>query len=614
MCPAVSVREIGVPVRAATHVMLFAGGTADGAPCIYATMGQVGAPFFVLAIDPRTGSCRKSLADVERADEAVSAIWSERRGCLFAGSCYAGHLHRFDPRVGRLEDLGAINPYDEGAATFPCCMDEHPDGSIYIGSYGKCDLTRYDPDRGEFTRFGRMDPTDMYFYPLCGADGTVAGLVKMTRPHVVAFDPATGEHRTVGPVADTDKRLGHVELIKGADALLYIKSHAGEFRVSGMEAIPVRDVPEPMRGAPLRDGSTFRFLDAHLFEHRVLEVTHPSGEKRVLHLDWEGDGTDIFFCHTGPDGKVYGSSMLPEHLFSYDPRTDRCVDHGACSTSGGEAYSMANLGGKVYIASYPAARLSVYDPALPYRFGCDADSNPRELGRMDDVAYRPRAMVAGPAGKVWVASIPDYGMWGGTVAWFDPQTEEFGSHRHVVADCSGYCMTYLEEEKRLLIGFSVEGGTGTQPRAQRAALVLWDPEKDAQVWQGDFGLGIHTVLDVCAVGRGLAYAVILSRGDTERPALVLLDVPSRSIVSRRTLEDPPHGWAPEGGQTLFVHGGHVYGATYRGVYRAPLGTTDLAAYWQAEGDDGPRGGGAAVGDTWYFPTYHRLRAMPLPKE
>jgi len=575
-------------------------------------MGQVGAPFFVLRVDPATGRCGKHLADVERADEAVCACWSSRRKCLFAGSCYAGHLHRFDPRVGRLEDMGAINPKVEGAACFPCRMDEHPDGSLYIGSYGQCDLTRFNPDRGTFDNFGRMDPVDMYFYPLCGADGSIAGLVKMTHPHIVVIDHKTGQHRAVGPVADTDKREGFVELFKGTDGLLYVRSHEGNFRVKGMDLVPIAEPPVSMPAAPLADGSTFRFLDAPAFEYRQFEVTKVDGTRRVFRLDWEGDGTNLWFCHTGPDGKVYGSSMLPEHLFMYDPASPKMVDHGQCSTSGGEAYSMANMDGRIYIASYPAARLSVFDPSRPIRFGLDEGSNPRELGRVDDVAFRPRAMVAGPAGKVWVGSIPDYGMWGGTLAWYDPSANRFGSHRHIIKDCCPYSMAWLPGIDRLLVGLAVEGGTGTKPRAQRAGFCLWDPYRDAAEWTGDFGLNVNTVFDVIPVGEGMAYASVLENGDGKRPTLFYLDVKKRSIVSSCVLEDPPHGWVPEGTQTFFLHRGFIYGGTYRGVYRARIGTTAVEPYWQGQGVEGPPGGGALVGDSWYFPRGHRLRVLELP--
>ena len=606
------VRELCVPVKSVSHVYLFVGAHADGSPALYATMAQVGAPFFVIDIDLQSGHCTKFSAEVLRAMEAVSAFWSDRWQCLYGGSCYTGHLHRFDPKLGRIEDLGKINPEGQNTACFPCSMDEHPDGSLYIGSYNGCDLTRFDPATGAFTRFGRMDPEEMYLYVLCGDDGTVAGLAMTAHPHVVVLDPATGERHTVGPIVDKQAGDGEIKLFKGIDGLLYIKGDSGNFRVQGMEALPVETVPEPRPAPGLPDGSTFRWLDAELFEHRTLEITAPSGETRVLHLDWEGDGTDIMFCHLGPDGLVYGSSMLPEHLFRYNPQTGESIDFGACSTSGGEAYSMGNLDGKLYIASYPEAKLSIYDPAKPYRFGADAEANPREVGRPDPVSYRPRGMVAGPAGKVWIASQPDYGTWGGTLSSYDPQTNTFVSHRHIFQDCAGESLTYLAEDDLLLMGFCIEGGNGTKPRAKKAGLALWNPRTDALVWQGDFGLDIYGVEDLCAVGDGLAYALIVPNGEGARPGFHLLDLRQKTLVASRILPDPPYSSALWGTQALFRHGNFIYGATVGGIFRAPFGTVDVEMYWTAPSEHyPPTGGGAVVGNTLYFPIAHRLVAVEL---
>ena len=104
---------------------------------------------------------------------------------------------------------------------------------------------------------------------------------------------------------------------------------------------------------------------------------------------------------------------------------------------------MGNLDGKLYICSYPGARLSVYDPSRPYEFGVAADSNPRDLGRVDEVSYRPRAMVTGPMGRVWIASVPDYGLWGGPLSWYDPGTEQFGSYRDIAGEASCWSLAWL---------------------------------------------------------------------------------------------------------------------------------------------------------------------------
>lgn len=601
---------IGIPVKAANWVRVFPGEDRAGKPCLYATMGQNARPFFVLLIDIETGRCTKFPADTRNASFPTSALWSASRRCLYIGSAYAGHLHRFSPRTGRVEDLGAINP---GKANFPCAMAERPGGGLFIGSHGACDLTSYDPDTGKFRRYGRMDPRDMYFYPLAGSDGTIAGLVRVMKPHVVALDPDTGRHRAMGPSADRDGKEGFVELLQGSDGLLYIKSHEGNFRVSGLEAVPVDAVAEPCGPPALPGGSTWRWLDGDVFEYRKLAITAPGGDERVLSLDWEGDGTDLFLCHAGPDGKIYGSSILPEHFFSFDPATGLVKDHGACSTSGGEAYSMGNHEGKIYIASYPGAKLSVYDPGRPYRFGSDRRANPRELGRPDDVSYRPYSMAAGPAGKVWLASVPDYGTWGGTLAWFDPATEKFGSHRHIIRDCSVVSLAYLEEEKLLLAGFSVDGGTGTRPKARQAGLALWDPQKDREAWQGDLGLEIFSVADLCPAGGGLVYALILS--PALETSLVLLDTRGKAVVSRTFLSSPPHGISRNG---LFIHEGYLYGFTTAGIYRARLGTTGAAVYWKVPEKFKPGGGrhplispGAVASGKLYFGCGHRLLSIPL---
>ena len=80
-------------------------------------------------------------------------------------------------------------------------------------------------------------------------------------------------------------------------------------------------------------------------------------------------------------------------------QTQSLTNLGKAAYASGEIYSMGSLDGKLYLCSYPEARLSVYDPKRPLRFGDKEDSNPRDLGPMGEEQYRPRAMIAGPHGK-----------------------------------------------------------------------------------------------------------------------------------------------------------------------------------------------------------------------
>ncbi|MBS3762724.1 MAG: hypothetical protein KGZ25_05385 [Planctomycetes bacterium] len=623
------VEKIGVPVRGVNWVRTFAGRKKSGEPCILITMGQHGAAMFVLQVDPASGDCQQFYAPIADASHPTTSYWSDKHRCLFIGST-PGHLFRFTPGTRNIEDLGKINP---GDANFPCRIAEDPEGLLYVGSSPGCDLTSYDPATNEFTRHGRMDETDKYFYPFCGADGTVAGLVKMVRPHVVAFNPETGEHRPLGPVADTDTGEGHVNLRKGPDNLLYIDSHGGIFRVVGTTAVPLEELDfqnEPEwegqsreeiirsikgengdAGPPtLPGGSTFKFLDGSGdgFQYRQLQIQSPSGETRQLELNWEGDGTGIFLVRKGPDDNIYGSSILPLHLFRHVPSTGLVEDLGACSTSGGELYSMGSLDGKLYMCAYPGARLSVYDPERPCRFGIEKESNPRELGRMDEVAYRPRDMLCGPAGKVWTASIPDYGMWGGTLAWFDPRSEQFGSHRHIFKNCSPISLAYIPEQGLIAVGFTIAGGSGTEARVGTTGLALWDPEQDELSWKGDLGLEIISVMDLCEAGEGRTYAIVHLEDEEQRAELMLLDLPEKQILDRVPLGEDT-GWPLE--VSLRGERNFVVGATRKGIFRVEKGTTEVEMLWICEEKMCPTAGGALADGKYFFAAEHRLCALPI---
>ena len=598
-----SIRDIGVPVRAACWVRLIPGLDGRGKQALYATMGQNAQPLFILQIDPATGEFSQHSAGLGAAQFPTAAMWSDSQQCLYVGSAYAGHLHRFDPKSGQFEDIGPINPPGD---TFPCRIDEAPDGTVWIGCYGTAGLTRFDPRTGAFTRYGRMDEVDMYFYPFVGDDGTVAGLVRMTRPHVVVLDPESGAHRSVGPVMDTDSRSGTINLVKGSDGMLYIVSSEGDFRIDGMQTVPVDSVPEPRSEPALADGSSFRFSDASSFSFCQLEIQSAQGAVRRFHLDWQGAGTDIFLLHHGPDGQVYGSSILPLHLFRYVIETGELDDLGQCSVSGGEVYSMGNLGGLLYMCSYPEARLSVYDPGRPYRFGTGPDANPRDLGRMDDVSYRPVAMLAGPLGRIWTGSYPDYGMWGGPLAWYDPKTGKRGSCRHVIRDQSVCSLAWIESLALIAGGTSIVGGTGTLPRAQCAAFFLWDPQKGEKVWHSNFGLDINAVIDLLAFQGTLAYAVVkLGRGETGRCELMLLDFARRAVTSR---SDLPLGAIPL--SLRKTPEGRICGAAPSAFYRVEPGTTNV----EVVASDGLRisVAGPIVGGTFYFAVGHMLRALDIP--
>ncbi len=645
---AITVRDLGVPVKAVNWIRLHPGRGADGQPSLLATMGQNNGGLFVLDIDLATGHCRQFNAPAPLQQYPISAIRSPSTGILYVGTHTDGHLLRYDPsHPGRgLEDLGVI---DGDQATFPTGIAEAPDGKLWIGGHPGCSLTRYDPATGEFKRYGSLDPEDKYLYPHVGSDGTIAALTKVVHPHLVVFDPVTGKHQTVGPVINPEDKSQRILFFKGLDGRLYLDTHEGKFRVSGTTLEPVTFLPPELPGVhatykhhyqevlPMPGGLTAWWEDgdegAGLYRKIRLTSTNPTVAPRIIELDWQGAGTNLFALHLAADNNIYGSSFLPEHLFRYSPKDGSTVNLGRCSLMMGEAYAFGNFSdGSMIITSYPKSHISFYDPKKPYRFGTDATANPRDIGRLDDIGIRPVGLAIVPAltkadgtivpERAWVGSLPDYGLWGGTLAWVDPKTGAHASHRNLVTDCSPVAIIYLPGQKQLLVGMSTESGTGSKIRAKNGAFVLWDAVEDRQLYVGDFGLAdLGSIQAFAPAADGLVYALIANNRFAEdimgapkiHPRLALIDPVARRVVATTPFAADllPIAWHSQ--FCIFPGPDGVYGMTEKVLYRIKPGTCETEVIWRAPEGELLEVPGPWIGRTFHFVTGWRLRSLTLPE-
>lgn len=494
-------RDLGIPVREAMCWRTFAGpGKTGEIETVYLSFGQYKAPLFLLAINPDTGQIRQFNGPLS-SEMGSWGFTIDHQKRIYLGSYYSAHLLRFDPKTETWDDLGQPGGESE---SFICKITTGRDGKIWGGTYPSAKLFSYDPKTGMVQNYGRMDPDQFYCYPTAGEDGLIYCAIQFEKMDIVVFDPEEQTKTSLIPFGE--RKPGHVSLIKGKDGKIYAKLSTLDqwFRIEGGEKLvetSKSNIPFPPEGLP--DGRTFSLID-----ESFLRIENPlTKEKKEIPLRYEAAGSHIFVLNTGPDGKIYGSSMLPLRLFVYDPETESLKNLGKAAKASGEVYSMGSLDGKLYLCSYPEGRLSVYDPKRAFRFGEDIDSNPRDLGSLGEGVYRPRAMIAGPQGKVYIGGYPDYGLLGGAIAVYDPTRKEQRVYRHVIMNQSIASLTYIEKLGLIAAGSSVRGGTGTRAVEKEAKFILWDPKEEKKIFEIVPVPGARTVLSLATAVDGILYGI-----------------------------------------------------------------------------------------------------------
>jgi hypothetical protein len=509
-------RNLGAPVKEGISWGSYVGpGKTGRMDTIYVVLGRYKESVSLLAVHPDTGEIRQFNGPLPNEMGSWGfAIDHENR--IYLGSYYRAHLLRFDPKTETWEDLG--RPAGE-SESFICALTTAPDGKIWGGTFPSAKLFSFDPKTGETKEFGRMDDRQFYCYPTAGSDGLIYCAIRFEKTDIVVFDPVKETKASLIPLEE--RRSGWLSLTRGTDGKVYAKLPSAKwFRIDdGKSLLEVSEsqIPFPERGLP--DGRQFYVANPHL-----LKIQNPvTKEEKEISLRHEASGAFLFMVSSGPDQRIYGSSMLPLRLFVYDPKNDSLTNLGKAAHATGQIYSMGSYEGKLYLCSYPGSRLSVFDPGRPLRFGDGEDANPRDLGPLREGQDRPRAMIAGPHGKLYIGSYPDYGLHGGAISVYDLKKKERRVYRHIIQNQSIASLAYLEKLDLIAGGSSVRGGGGTRAVEKEARLILWNPREEKEVFEIAPVPGAKTILSLAAAPDGIVYGI------TDNEKVFLFDPEKREI-------------------------------------------------------------------------------------
>jgi len=390
---------------------------------LYAACYDYTGPAFIAEIEPRTGACRSY--PVPHADHFVSHSSLGRDGKLYFALRESLVWFSFDPATKQFTPLGKPQVPDWVYVT---CAGA--DGRIWGATYNGLALVYYDPAAGSFTTAcRRLDAKNTFPRASVEWHGRVYVGVGPERCGVVMFDPAAPAAPPVQILPEAMRKPGWATVFldqTGGLVLYYLPVGGTEQHYSIDDSGNLTPTTSAKADLRLADGTRV-YLTGN---GEYVNLSDANGEKRV-YFDCDRSSTQVFKLGNGPDGFVYGSTYNDPHLFRLDLQSGKMTDLGNFSRGTGDICSFASVGPLLYAASYPRGNLCVYDTRLPFALdaqgmaGTAADANPRSLGEVGHFQHRPLSCVEGPDGRLYIATLADYGSTTGALTAYDPKTGAF---------------------------------------------------------------------------------------------------------------------------------------------------------------------------------------------
>ncbi len=519
-------------------------GPAPGTERIYVSYIYYYNTFELVAVDPATGSHQVFPSPVD-SEWGAWAVIAAPDGNVYVGTLPHAHLLRLNPRTGDFVDLGRPSDSEE----YIWRLVVGADGKLYGGTYPSAKLVSFDPATSRMEDLGRMDPTEMYLREMgASSDGFIYGGIGFGQAHLMAYEIATGQHRDILPPefhAPGVRALIHL----GVDGRLYGHVNDQYFRLEGWNAtpIPTNQMPREDSGSHLSDGRMTWVGDGDTTPRLTDLRTNTTTQ---VPTSYAGLPSTIFRLGRGPDGMLYGGTMMPTRLFEIDPRSGGLNELGAVGS--GEVYSFLPVDRRLLMASYfgqDHAPLMVYEPG-------SGPGQVREVhyeGQQHD--WRPEAMILGPNHRVYVGARAGYGRLGGPLTEWNPDTDEIQSFPDLIEDQD---VVSLASAGDLIVGgTTVIGGSGSHPTQSDARLFTFDPGSRRLLTQLVPVPGAQKVTDLVTAPDGLVYGLADRMPFAFDPARGEL-----AWVSARPLDgDPVFNSAAIGPDR------HVWGLADTGIFR-----------------------------------------------
>jgi len=438
-------------------------GPEPGTERLYATHGYSGSLLDVVAVDPLTGE-----TDVF-SNHLISEMgaWSIALGPdgnVYVGTHPNAHILKLDWSTRKLVDMGRPSTTEQYIWQLVVGSDK----KLYGCTYPNAKLIRFDPLTGKGEDLGRMSETEYYARHIAADEkGFVYLGIGTSKRDLVAFEIASGKRQSILP-ADLAGH-GFVRVLRGTDGKVYASAAGKWLTVEGFSAVPAP--PQASMHLP-----QLSLADGRVISYDGLNLTtkNPDGTTLIRPTGYRGKDMRIFRLGLGPDGFLYGSTMMPIRFFKANPENDHWEE--IAEAGKGEIYSFLRWQNKLVFATYSGlAPIMIYSPNQPWNPGKSQENNPWLLHyEGENISWRPMAILAGPDNKIYIGAISPYGLLGGPLCVLDPFSGKLDCYAHVVQDHSVAALT-VTHDGLIVGGTTVNGGGGSHRSRNEAKLFLWDP-------------------------------------------------------------------------------------------------------------------------------------------
>ena len=438
-------------------------GPSEGSERLYASYLYADNTLDVIAVDPDSGGA-EVFHNPAPGEYGARNMAVGPDGDVYLGTLPRAHFLRVDRKAHRMVDLGRPSPNEQYIWDVAFGADHRLYGVTYPG----CRLVRYDPASGKLEDLGKMDAAEKYGRWIVGGDdGFMYIGIGTARANIAVFNTRTGELREILP--KDAQTVGTAKPYIGVDGKAYAMLNG---RLYALDGFHIREVPVASKVAPfnqdvLRDGDVVDLSGGGGVLTRTQAATHA---QRKIPVAYDGEELQIFRVGFGPDGVLYGSSILPIHFMKFDFATRSFEQIG--NLGGGEVYSFLPHGNSLLMGAYSGlAPLMFYRPGKA--FGPASNGNP---GLVDyagsDDAWRPQAMINGPDGLVYVGATAGYGKLESPLLSWNGSSGSPSLNGEIVHDES--IVTLAVWKQWIVGGTTTFGGGGSHPTQSSAHLFLWD--------------------------------------------------------------------------------------------------------------------------------------------